>query len=71
MRDIRRKEKEIKNKDEMIEILKKTKYLTIAMCQDNIPYLVTLTHGYDIKKNTIYFHCAREGKKIDILKKKK
>jgi nitroimidazol reductase NimA-like FMN-containing flavoprotein (pyridoxamine 5'-phosphate oxidase superfamily) len=69
MRELRRKEKEIKNKDEIIEILKNTKYLTIAMCEDNIPYLVTLTHGYDSKKNVIYFHCAKEGKKIDILRK--
>lgn len=69
MKDIRRKEKAIKSKDEMIKILKNTKYLTIAMCENNTPYLVTLTHGYDRKKNVIYFHCAKEGKKIDILRK--
>jgi nitroimidazol reductase NimA-like FMN-containing flavoprotein (pyridoxamine 5'-phosphate oxidase superfamily) len=39
------------------------------MCQDNEPYLVTLSHGYDREKHCIYFHCAQEGKKIDILKK--
>ena len=38
------------------------------MCVDNEPYLVTLSHGYDRERNCIYFHCAREGKKIDILK---
>ncbi len=38
------------------------------MCKDNTPYLVTLTHGYDPEKHAIYFHCAQEGKKIDILK---
>ena len=69
MKGIRRKEKEIKSKDELINILKNTKYITIAMCENNIPYLVTLTHGYDIEKNVIYFHCAKEGKKIDILRK--
>ena len=69
MRNIRRKEKEIKSKDEMIDILKKTKYITIAMCEKNNPYLVTLTHGYDKKKNAIFFHCSNEGKKIDILRK--
>jgi len=67
MRDIRRKEKEVQDKDEMISILTEAKYVTIAMCADNAPYLVTLTHGYDIEKNVIYFHCAPEGKKIDIL----
>jgi nitroimidazol reductase NimA-like FMN-containing flavoprotein (pyridoxamine 5'-phosphate oxidase superfamily) len=68
MKDIRRKEKKIKSKEEIIYILKKTKYITIAMCTDNVPYLVTLTHCYDSKNNSIYFHCAKEGKKIDILK---
>jgi len=69
MKGIRRKEKAIESKEEMIAILEKSKYITIAMCQDNVPYLVTLSHGYDRKKNCIYFHCAREGKKVDILTK--
>jgi len=67
MKEIRRKEKEITNKDELTNILQQTKYITIAMCQNNIPYIVTLTHGYDSNNNIIYFHCASEGKKIDIL----
>ncbi|TFG32716.1 hypothetical protein EU528_02650 [Candidatus Thorarchaeota archaeon] len=67
MKEIRRKEKAIESKEEMISILEKAKYITIAMCQDDVPYLVTLSHGYDREKNCIYFHCAREGKKVDIL----
>ena len=68
MKDIRRKEKKIQSNEEIIYILNNTKYVTIAMCADNIPYLVSLTHGYDSKNDSIYFHCANEGKKIDILK---
>ena len=68
MKSMRRKEKEIQDKSEIIKILKITKYLTIAMSKDKVPYLVTLTHGYDSKKNVIYFHCAKKCKKIDILK---
>jgi nitroimidazol reductase NimA-like FMN-containing flavoprotein (pyridoxamine 5'-phosphate oxidase superfamily) len=30
--------------------------------------LVTVSHGYDHEGRAIYFHCAFEGKKIDILK---
>ncbi|MFX1536204.1 MAG: pyridoxamine 5'-phosphate oxidase family protein [Promethearchaeota archaeon] len=67
MRDIRRKEKGITDKDEKIRILQTTQYITIAMCKDNQPYLVTLSHGYDKDQHCIYFHCAREGKKIDYL----
>jgi nitroimidazol reductase NimA-like FMN-containing flavoprotein (pyridoxamine 5'-phosphate oxidase superfamily) len=67
MRGIRRKEKEIKSKDEMIAILESAKYVTIAMSAENEPYIATLSHGYDKEKNCIYFHCAQEGKKVDIL----
>jgi nitroimidazol reductase NimA-like FMN-containing flavoprotein (pyridoxamine 5'-phosphate oxidase superfamily) len=67
MKGIRRKEKAIGNTDEMVQIIKEAKYITIAMCKDNIPYLVTLSHGYDASKKCIYFHCAHVGKKIDIL----
>jgi nitroimidazol reductase NimA-like FMN-containing flavoprotein (pyridoxamine 5'-phosphate oxidase superfamily) len=68
MRGIRRKEKEIKDREELIAILEDAEYITLAMCSHNQPYLVTLNHGFDREKNCIYFHCAQEGQKIDILK---
>ena len=64
---IRRKDKEITDVNEMKKILKAAKYVTVAMCLDSEPYLVTLSHGYDEERNCIYFHCAAEGKKINIL----
>ncbi len=67
MRDIRRKEKTITDETEIKSILLETKYITLAMCYDNSPYLVTLSHGYDPIDNVIFFHCASEGKKIDLL----
>lgn len=69
MKGLRRKEKEITDRTDMIEILKKAQHVTVAMCHENEPYLVTLSHGYDEEKGCIYFHCAKEGKKIDILNK--
>ncbi len=68
MRGIRRKEKEIENKDEMISIIESVQYITVAMSLNNEPYLVTLSHGYDRENNCIYFHCAQDGKKVDILR---
>jgi len=67
MRDIRRKEKAIENIDEIKNIIQTAQYITLAMCKNNHPYLVTLSHGYDQEKNEIYFHCASKGKKMDIL----
>jgi nitroimidazol reductase NimA-like FMN-containing flavoprotein (pyridoxamine 5'-phosphate oxidase superfamily) len=65
---LRRKDKEISDQTELRNILKITKYVTIALCMDNRPYLVSLSHGYDETRNCIYFHCAKAGKKIDYIK---
>jgi len=65
---MRRKEKEIRDIDEINRILGSTQYVTLAMCRQNQPYLVTMSHGFDARKNCLYFHCASSGKKIDILK---
>lgn len=64
---MRRNEKEIKNKEELIDILKKGKYTTISLCKKNEPYIVTLSYGYDDEKHSIYIHCAKEGQKIDFI----
>ena len=61
---VRRKEREITDQTEMRSVLKNTKYVTVAQCMNNEPYLVSLSHGYDEAKNCLYFHCAPEGKKL-------
>lgn len=61
---VRRKDREITDTKEMRQVLKTTQYITVALCMDNEPYLVSLSHGYDEAKNCIYFHCAPEGKKL-------
>jgi len=61
---VRRKEREITDPAEMRQVLKATKYVTVALCMDNEPYLVALSHGYDEANNCLYFHCAPEGKKL-------
>ena len=65
---MRRVEKEIKDKKDLIEILKGGKYTVISMCKENEPYIVTLSYGYDESKHALYFHCAKEGQKIDFIK---
>jgi nitroimidazol reductase NimA-like FMN-containing flavoprotein (pyridoxamine 5'-phosphate oxidase superfamily) len=61
---VRRKDREITDPNEMRSVLRDTKYVTVALCMDNAPYLVSLSHGYDQTKNCLYFHCAPEGKKL-------
>jgi uncharacterized protein len=65
---IRRTDREIKDKEEINEILRTGKYATLSLSKENIPYVVTLTYGYDDKSNTMFFHCAKDGKKIEFIK---
>ena len=65
---MRRKEKEIKDTFNLTEILKNGKYTTISMCRGNEPYIVTLSYGYDSSTNSLYFHCANEGLKLEFIK---
>ena len=61
---VRRKDREITDSNELKRVLKSTKFVTIALCMKNEPYLVSLSHGYDETGNCLYFHCADEGKKL-------
>jgi len=65
---MRRIEKEISSQEELIGILKKGKYTIISLSKENEPYIVTLSYGYDESRHALYFHCAKEGQKIDFIK---
>ncbi len=65
---MRRVEKEIKDKEDLLEILKGGKYSVISMCKENEPYIVTLSYGYNEDRNAFYIHCSNEGQKIDFIK---
>jgi hypothetical protein len=65
---LRRSDKALEDKAELVRILKSQKHVTLALCEDNQPYLVTMNHGYDEAEHCLYFHCAPVGKKIDLLR---
>lgn len=62
---MRRKDKEISNMDEISQIIRKCQVCRLALSQDDVPYIIPVSFGYDGK--ILYFHSARDGKKIDIL----
>ncbi|MBA7594070.1 hypothetical protein ES703_01006 [subsurface metagenome] len=65
---MRRKDKAIEDPATLRRVLGEAKHITVAMCRDDMPYLVSLSHGYDEEKGLIYFHCAGEGKKLDYMR---
>lgn len=56
-----------------LDILQKADVCHIAMCNDDIPYIVTMNFGIgNSEKNgfpQLYFHSSHEGRKIEFLKK--
>jgi len=65
-RGMRRSEREITDEGEIDGILSRAAVCRVAMCRDGEPYLVPLCFGRD--GDRLYFHCAREGLKLDILR---
>ena len=63
-----RPDRELKSDSEINEILKNGKFTVISMCRDNEPYIVTLSYGFDAENNSLYFHCATKGLKLDFIK---
>ena len=63
---MRRKEKAIRDQSLIESILHKALVCRIAMCQDDVPYVVPMSFGY--QDNCLYFHSASEGKKVDVLR---
>lgn len=68
---MRRKDREVTDTKELKEILDLCKTCHLAMIDDNKPYVVPLNYAYTIDDHslTVYFHSAKEGKKMDILRK--
>jgi len=64
---MRRSDKEITDKKALEDIILRSKVCKLAMCEQNMPYIVPLCFGF--KNNTLYFHSAPKGKKIEILNK--
>lgn len=62
-----RKEREITDRDELAQILKKGRYAVISMCRENEPYTVALSYGYDSTENVLYSHCSLKGLKLEFI----
>ncbi len=68
---MRRKDREITDLQEIENIIAKARYMHLGMFDGQYPYVVPLHYGYRIKEGSILFyaHCAKEGHKLDCLRK--
>ena len=62
---MRRKDREITDRADLINALRSAKILTLALWDGAEPYAVPVNFGYS--EGRIFFHCATEGRKLDII----
>jgi len=59
---MRRKEREITDQQIIDKILSESIICRLALYDEEFPYIVPMDFGY--ADNALFFHCAREGKKL-------
>lgn len=63
---MRKVEREIKDRAELEDVIRKAEVCHLAMVDDGRPYIVPMNFGY--REGVFYFHCAREGRKLEVLR---
>ena len=62
---MRRTDKEITDQELISQIIEQAQVCRLGLAKDNIPYILPVSFGYD--GMAIYFHTAREGRKIEFM----
>jgi len=63
---MRRQDREMTVSDEIEDVLRRATVLHLAMVDGDRPYVLPLSYGFD--GTALYLHCAREGRKLDVLR---
>lgn len=68
---MRRKDKEITDPAQLEDILRSCEVCYLALQDGDAPYVIPLNFGHTCADSqiTLYFHCAREGHKLDLLQR--
>ena len=64
---LRRSEKALDDPREIEQVLASARIMTVACCSGNEPYLFTVDFAWDPQARELWFHCATEGRKMNIL----
>lgn len=62
---MRRKDKEITDRNEIEEILSTAMVGRLGTCAHEIPYITPMNFTYDKETSKIFLHCANEGRKLE------
>ena len=67
---MRRKDREVTNIDEIMQIVESAKILHLGLFDSEYPYVVPLHYGYEYTGGSLvfYLHSAKEGHKLDLVR---
>lgn len=71
MTGMTRREREISDRQEILEILDCCKFLHLGMTDGDEPYVVPMNYGYTMDaegKLSLYIHGALKGRKLDLMR---
>ena len=70
MQGMTKREFQITDEAQILEILDKSKVLHLGLAVNNEPYVVPMNYGYAMEdgKLTLYLHSAVQGKKLDMIR---
>ncbi|MBU4524400.1 MAG: pyridoxamine 5'-phosphate oxidase family protein [Desulfomicrobium sp.] len=64
---MRRTKNQIRERSEILAVIRQSPVMRLALCLENEPYVVPLSFGCD--GEALYFHSAPAGLKVDILRR--
>jgi nitroimidazol reductase NimA-like FMN-containing flavoprotein (pyridoxamine 5'-phosphate oxidase superfamily) len=64
---MRKAEREIKDRGELEDVIRRAEVCRLGMVDHGEAYIVPMNFGY--RDGCMYFHCAREGRKLDMIRK--
>lgn len=69
-REVRRQNRILEDQSRISELLNTSEYgfLSLGTSENGYGYGIPISYAYDGETNSLYFHCAPEGEKLDMLK---
>ena len=70
MKGMTKRERQVTDPQQILEILDKAKVMHLGLCENNEPYVVPMNYGYTMEegKLVLYLHSAQKGKKLDMMR---
>ena len=71
MQGMTKRERQVTDPQQILDILNKGKVLHLGLAVDNEPYVVPMNYGYTMENGNLvlYLHSALRGKKLDMIRK--